>query len=185
MAIIETKKFALEVDQLIIESAKVEEAEEIIAFMKNVDQETDFLIREEGEFDLTVEQEEEFIRNKMRDRQEVFLKARLEGKIVGTVGFSTPKQQRYRHQGEFGMAVLKDYWGYGIGSNLLKVLIDWADQAGYSRICLRVDATNQRAREVYNRLDFKEEGLLEKNKRMKNGLYRDEIVMALINEDNL
>lgn len=185
MATIEAKNINLELGKLIIEAAKEEDAEEILELMKQLNQETDFLIREPGEFKLTVEQEREFIKKKREDDKEIFLTAKLEGKIVGTLGLSTDKMRRYSHKAEFGMAILKDYWGYGIGSNFLKVMLSWSEEKGYVKISLRVDATNQRAKEVYKRLGFKEEGLLEKNKYLGDGQYRDEIVMAIINKDNL
>lgn len=35
--------------------------------------------------------------------------------------------KRLAHKVEFGVGVMKEFWGYGIGKNLLQVSIDWAD----------------------------------------------------------
>jgi len=185
MALVSTKSYDLEIGELIIGSVQVGEAEELIEFIREVDRETDFLIREPGEFDLSIEEEEEFIKDKEENDKELFLKAKLDGRIVGTLGFSTEMHNRYKHKGEFGMAVIKDYWGYNIGTNLLKNLLKWSDNKGYAKISLRVDLKNQRAISLYKKFGFKEEGVLKKNKYIGNGEYRDEIIMARINKNNL
>jgi len=178
-------KFELEPGGLIICSAHEEDAEKIIAFMKQSVQETDFLAREPNEFGITVEDEKKFINNTIESERDIFLKAEVNGKIVGTLGFSTKKLNRYKHKGEFGMVVSKDYWGQGIGTKLLEILLDWADENGLVKISLRVDATNKQAIKLYEKFGFRKEGLLEKNREMKDGEYRDELVMALIIKYNL
>ncbi len=37
---------------------------------------------------------------------------------------------RFIHKVEFGVGVLKEYWGYGIGRSLLCESISWADANG-------------------------------------------------------
>ncbi len=56
--------------------------------------------------------------------------------------------------GEVGVAVLKEEWGRGIGSHLLRVLIRKAETAGYSRLHLTVKQDNIRARRLYLKFGF-------------------------------
>lgn len=100
---------------------------------------------------------------------------------MGTLGFTGNSLKRYRHQGQFGMAVLKEYWGRGIGSRLIDTLVEWANSVGITRITLQVDKTNLQAIALYKKFGFREEGTLIKDA-LVNGIYRDSIIMARICE---
>lgn len=49
--------------------------------------------------------------------------AEINEKIVGCLNFSGGPRQRIAHVGEFAVSVLKEYWGNGIGKELIKYLI--------------------------------------------------------------
>ena len=53
-----------------------------------------------------------------------------------------------------GIAVAPDYRGTGIGTNLLKLLKEYASGSGYERIRLDVIDTNEKARRLYERFGF-------------------------------
>ncbi|MGM0379070.1 MAG: GNAT family N-acetyltransferase [Bacillota bacterium] len=177
---IDTKKGKIKISQV-----NVEDAKNLIEFMKKVDLETDFLLRAPGEFNLTEKQEKEFIKKQNSDENSLFLKASLKNKVVATLGFSGEKNKRYSHKGEFGMAVLKEYWNLGIGSAFLNNLLKWADDNNLIKISLRVDATNEKAIGLYKKFGFEKEGLLKKNKCIGKDDFRDELVMAYFLENNL
>ncbi|CAH2213573.1 GNAT family N-acetyltransferase [Tepidibacter aestuarii] len=185
MALIDCKSHDIELGQLMIECAKIEDAEELISFTKQVDGETDFLNREPGEFNMSIEDEIKFIKNNRTDENSLFLTAKIKNKIVGTIGFSVPSFNRYRHKGQFGIALVKEFWGYGIGSKLLDTLIKWADSKGFVKITLDVDSTNQKAIKLYEKFGFIQEGYLRKDTFIGNGEYRDSIIMGRINDTNL
>jgi len=65
-----------------------------------------FYKREPGEFSLSIGQERDFIENKLRNDIEIFLIAKINGKIVGTLGFATIPYSRYKHKGCFGISIL-------------------------------------------------------------------------------
>jgi RimJ/RimL family protein N-acetyltransferase len=184
MAIVLANRYMLSIGELFIESATVEDAENIISFIKQVEIETDFLLREADEFNMTLENEKSFIDSKRNNEKEIFLAAKINGKIVGTLGFASSPYNRCKHKGQFGIAISKDFWGYGIGCKMLSLLVDWADRSGLTKITLEVDSNNERAIALYRKFGFEEEGLLKYDKYMGNGSYRDSIVMARINHHN-
>lgn len=185
MAIILQKKYTLSLGKLIIESAKLEEAEKIISFIKEVETETNFLMRESGEFNMSLENERKFIESKINNNKEIFLTAKVNGNIVGTLGFATSPLNRYQHKGQFGISISKKFWGYGIGSKLIETMISWADNNNFVKICLEVDSNNRRAMRLYQKFGFEQEGILKLDKHLETGIFIDSIVMARINIHNL
>ncbi len=161
-----------------IESPKIEDAEELIRFIKTVDIETDFLIREPDEFKFGLEDEQKFIQSKLESERDLFLKATYHGQIVGTLGFDVLTNKRYRHRGQFGIAIQKACWGKGIGKALMETLLEWCKQIGIEKITLEVDANNERAIELYKKYGFEQEGYLKNDKKMSDGSYRDSLIMA-------
>jgi len=182
MALVERQVYDIEIGKLIIESARIEEAKEIIIFVKAVDNETDYLMRETGEFNISIEEEKEFIRDKEKSYNSIFLTAKVNGKIVGTIGFSGNSLKRYRHKGQFGIAILKDYWNYGIGSKMLSVMLDWADKNEFKKITLEVDDINEKAIKLYQKFGFEIEGKLKNDKYLGNGEYRNSLIMARLKD---
>ena len=65
---------------------------------------------------------------------------------------------KVRHRAEFGISVVKKYWGLGIGKALLTSCIECAKTAGYSQLELKVVAENERAVSMYERAGFVEYG---------------------------
>lgn len=80
------------------------------------------------------------------------------------------------------MGVLKQYWGYGIGRNLLKASIDWADANGITKMILSgVLETNEPAIRLYKSLGFEIEGLLKRDRTLSDGKYYSTYMMARYN----
>ncbi|MFN2363711.1 MAG: GNAT family N-acetyltransferase, partial [Halarsenatibacteraceae bacterium] len=122
--------------------------------------------------------EEKFLKNMNQSENNIFIITRVDGRIAGNLGFTGSELNRYSHQGEFGMSVLKDYWGNGIGSLLIETLINWAEENGITRISLRVDEDNTRGQKLYEKFGFQQEGTLRNKKRLADGTYRNEYLMA-------
>lgn len=184
MAVLSANKYILNIGELVIESATIEEAENLISFIKQVESETDFLLREDNEFNMTLENEKEFIDSKRNNEKEIFLVAKVNGKIIGTLGFASSPFNRYKHKGQFGISVLKEFWGHSIGYKMLSLMIEWADRIGLIKITLQVDSNNERAIALYKKFGFEKEGLLKFDKYIGNGIFRDSIIMSRINYQN-
>lgn len=78
----------------------------------------------------------------------------------------------------FGVAIQKDLWGSRIGKELLAASIGWADQQGIQKMSLHVLETNEKAIRLYERHGFLIEGVLKNDKRLRDGLYYDTVVMG-------
>lgn len=110
----------------------------------------------------------------------IFLVAEVNEKVVGTLTFDGGKQSRVIHIGELGISILKEYWGYGIGENLISYLIEWSKENRIiKRIELRVRKDNIRAITLYKKLGFEEECIIRKDIFI-NGRFYNSLLMALL-----
>lgn len=147
--------------QLVIREAVPEDAERALLYIDEVAGETDNNSFGAGEFQLSVEEEANIIRQHGEKDNAVFLIAEIGGELVGMLNFSGGGRSRVRHQGEFGLSVRQKAWGHGIGRKLMETLIDWAKGTGIiKKINLGVRADNERAIALYKSLGFQEEGLI-------------------------
>lgn len=90
--------------------------------------------------------------------------AEVKGKVVGNLNFSGGPRERTSHVGEFGVSVLKEYWGNGTGEELIEYLINWSKGTGIIRkINLRVRNDNTRGIHLYRKLGFIEEGIIRRD----------------------
>jgi RimJ/RimL family protein N-acetyltransferase len=166
-------------ETVIIRKGIKSDARAMLDYIHIIGEESDFLTFGEGEFDKTIEQEENFIDNISNQNNALLIVAEAEGKIVGNLNFSGGPRPRIAHTGEFGVSVLKEYWGQGIGTKLITYLTDWAKQSGAVRkINLRARHDNYTAIELYKKLGFVEEGVITRDFLIKGQFY-DSISMGL------
>lgn len=178
MAILSPTTYNITLGTLIIESAKLTDAAALIELTKTIDSETEFLMRDSGEFKIDMKNEEILINSKRNSESELLLVARVNDKLVGTLRFSSNRYNRYKHKGQYVLSVLKDYWNQGIGTRMIEVMLAWADDYGFLKIKLEVDANNIRAIGLYKKMGFEEEGILRMDKYIGNGTYIDSIAMG-------
>jgi len=79
---------------------------------------------------------------------------------------------------ELRMGVRRDWQGKGIGAELLRFGVGWADGGAADRIELFVRAGNVRAIDLYHRFGFLEEGRLRRRVRLPGGEVQDDVLMA-------
>lgn len=154
------------------------DADELSQLRIIIDGETENLDREPGEGLLTPEDFEELFYKDSIAEKNLFLVAEVEGKIVGFTCCQGNELSRFRHKAEFGICILKEYWGYGIGKVLLENILLWVDTVGIEKITLTVVETNIKAIELYKRFGFVEEGLLIKDRIHKDGNYYNTVIMG-------
>lgn len=83
------------------------------------------------------------------------------------------------HRAEFGVSVLKEYWGLGIGRALTEVCIQCARDAGYVQLELNVVAGNARAVSMYKKFGFVEYGRNPKGFRSRTAGFQEIVYMRL------
>jgi RimJ/RimL family protein N-acetyltransferase len=155
-----------------------QDATELSELRVKIDGETEFLDREAGEDFLSPEDFEKIISQDLLAEASLFLVAEVEGKIVGFTRCVGNKLNRFKHKAEFGICILKEYWGHAIGKVLFENVINWSDNKGIEKITLTVVQTNTTAISLYKKYGFVEEGLLAKDRIHKDGNYYNTVIMA-------
>lgn len=158
------------------------DAIELSELRVKIDGETENLDRESGECLLTPEDFTTLIHDDSIAEKAIFLLAEAEGKIVGFARCVGSKLTRFRHKAEFGICILKEYWGHGIGRMLLENILAWADNSGIEKISLNVVQTNTKAIQLYQKYGFVEEGLLIKDRIHRDGNYYNTVIMGRLSK---
>lgn len=167
-------------EKVIIRKANTSDAKALIEYLNIIGGESDFLTFGMGQFGRSVEQEEDFIENALGKENVLFIIAEVNGEVVGNLNFSGGLRQRTAHVGEFGVSILKEYWGNGIGEELIKYLISWSKSSGIIRkINLRVRTDNTRGIKLYKKLGFLEEGVAKRDFLINDEFY-DSLLMGLL-----
>lgn len=110
------------------------------------------------------------------------LVACVNDQVIGEISLTKSNQPRLNHVAYMAMMVHKDYQNQGIGTLLIKAILELADQwLMVRRIELEVYEDNQRAIHLYEKHGFVVEGI-KKQAVIKEGKFANLCVMARINE---
>jgi RimJ/RimL family protein N-acetyltransferase len=156
----------------------VADAEELIALLPQTHTESDGLKYLPGEFKMTVEQERDFICQRLDNPKMVGFAAVVEERIAALAGAWTQDFRRLAHHAELGVTVVKEFWGLGLGRKMMEVVLDWGARRGLRKMYLQVFDHNDRAIRLYRNMGFVEEGRLREDILRGDGTYGDTIVMA-------
>ena len=156
------------------------DAQAMIDLMLGCYAETEFLTCTPEEFQVSVQDEVNFIRRFEASERECMIGAFVDGKLVGNASIRLAGgAKRIRHRATLGICVLRDYWGRGVGSMLMDAAVQTAQSAGYAQIELQVAADNARAIRLYERFGFEQYGRCPRALKRESG-YADEIEMVKI-----
>lgn len=108
----------------------------------------------------------------------IFVAVLEDGTVIGSAGLQVCTNPRMRHVGTLGMLVHTEFQNQGIGTALMKTVLELADNwLMLRRVELEVYADNQRAVRLYERFGFETEGR-KRQAAVKHGAYVDELLMA-------
>ncbi len=141
---------------------------------------TDYLLSYPDENSFDPEQEARFLEEKTNSSNEAELIAVVDGKIAGTAGIeAVGKKDKVKHRAEFGISVLKEYWGLGLGKALTQACIQCAKDAGYAQLELNAAAENDRALSLYRNMGFEEFGRNPGGFKSRTAGYQELVYMLL------
>lgn len=120
--------------EYIITRAVPEDAEELLASLKQVGGESDNLSFGPEGLPFSVEEEAAFLAQLQTSATSAFFVAKKEGKIVGNASFTGMARPRLKHRGEMGISVLRSEWGKGVGSALVEAVIHFAKNTAQAEI---------------------------------------------------
>lgn len=116
------------------------------------------------------------------DRHDFMIIDRASCRSVGIIGLSHI-DRKHRHA-EYGVLIGEvEARGKGLASEASRLLLDYAFRTlGLNRVYLHLFADNEAALRLYRKVGFEQEGVLRQHV-LKNGRFRDVIVMAILRDD--
>ncbi|MDR4347012.1 GNAT family N-acetyltransferase, partial [Bacillus anthracis] len=108
-----------------IRSAAETDAEQLSEIRVQIDGETENMDREAGEGFIDKIGFQNIIKTDSEESKNLFLVAEVHDRIVGFSRCEGSNLKRLSHKIEFGVCILKEFWGYGIGKSLLGQSIHW------------------------------------------------------------
>lgn len=178
--ILTEEKHMLNGKEIVLRSAKLDEAQMLIDYLKTVTGETRFLFCESDEVKDTVKEEEQFIREHNEARDALLILAFVDGEYAGNCSFEGKKgSRRVRHRAGIGIALFQKYTGFGLGRFLLERLLTEIRNLKFQQVELTVVGGNSRAYHLYESLGFKECGRILNANQYDDGSYDEDILMVL------
>ena len=165
--------------EIIYKEATASDAEKLLVHLHTVGAETDNLSFGKDDFNISPEKEARFIDRFKRSEKDLMLVAECDGIIVANAIVEREKIKRFSHRAEISLTVLRDFWGQGIGSELMKRMIEFARESGLHSLFLYARADNERAISLYERFGFEKTGRF-KDFFLINGSYFDAVYMQLV-----
>jgi RimJ/RimL family protein N-acetyltransferase len=151
---------------------KVDDGILMIDYLNSVASESDNLTFGSGDIEFTLDKQTSFLTSVLSCELNYYAVAKIDGIIIGNINFSAGLNPRIKHAGEFGISVLKKYWGNGIANELLTSLINWAKSTKcIGKINLQVREDNENAIKLYKKHGFEIEGLITRTFRIDGKYY--------------
>ncbi|MFC6169722.1 GNAT family N-acetyltransferase [Loigolactobacillus jiayinensis] len=146
-------------DEVTLRPATPADAAALLSLLGQLAQETPFLLTDIADLQVAVDVEAAQLQQLAQADNNVLFVAVLGDELVGMARVTASAAPEIQHIGEIGVAVLHEFWGYGLGTALLEEVLAWA-QANplIRRLELTVQERNQRAYQLYQKLDFQVEG---------------------------
>jgi RimJ/RimL family protein N-acetyltransferase len=172
------KRLTTKNEKITIRTVRIEDAPTIVTLHREIASEREFLITVLEEFNRTDEKQREWIQQLLENERETAFVAEVDGEVVGWIMFSSPNRARLAHTGSIGILIKKEYRNIGIGKLLIQAVLDWAtEHPTIEKVCLGVFETNTRARALYKKMGFIEEGRKIKEFKIGDNEYVDDILM--------
>lgn len=169
--------------EVIIKSAGPEDAMKVKLHREATANETHFMAREPEDGQLCLERITEILGSIAESDRDFMVNAYIGDELIGDLGVTLIRPHvKYLHRAYLGMSIRQMYTGMGLGSFMMQIALDQAKANGFEQVELGVYSDNDRARHMYNKMGFREYGMNPRAFKLKDGTYRDEIIMANIFE---
>jgi RimJ/RimL family protein N-acetyltransferase len=168
------------VDKIVLRTPKWEDLDYLLELINSVVAEGAEIGRNE---EVSREQEIDWLSgllSRLERGKTFFVVAEVKGKIIASSDIN--RQNGFqKHVGVVGIVIRKDFRELGIGTAMMRLLVEQAEKMGLKVLTLTAFASNKRAIHVYEKVGFIQTGLIPK-KHLKQGKYIDEVIMTKLLE---
>ena len=163
----------------VLHSPREEDINGTLEYLRRTAEETEFLLRcpeECGKY--TYESEKESFERMNAAPNEIMMICEVEGRIAGNCDIGFQNNIKTRHRANVAVALLKEFWGLGIGTKMFQEMIRLAKEGeNVLQIELEFIEGNTRARALYEKMGFRICGVRPDAIRLKNGTLLNEYIM--------
>ncbi len=155
------------------------DAQQMIDFRIRTAGESDFLLNYPEELEgYTLEKQLAFVHRMEMSENDFMAVAVVDGKIAGTCQISFTGRIKLKHKANIGIAILKEFWGLGIGSKMFREMLAQAkERKDVLQVELEVIEGNERAMALYRKFGFEIVAQKPDAIRLKDGTMLKEITM--------
>lgn len=166
--------------EAVLRSPIAEDAQGTLDYLHKTAEETDFLMRVPEECSrYTLEDEIALFEMKNASKNEAFIMCIVDGKVAGNCEIRFNNRVKTHHRAQIGIAILKDYWNLGIGTNMFEEMIRIAEEREeVTQIELEFIEGNDRGRALYEKMGFRIVGVHPNALRQRDGRYCNEYLMV-------
>lgn len=166
--------------EALLRNGEYADGEAVFVNFNEIHAETDYLLSYPDENSFDAQQEAEFLKEKTESPNEIEIVAVVDGVVAGTAGIEAVGSKcKLKHRAELGIAILKEYWGLGLGKALMEACIECAKEAGYTQLELNAVAENERAVALYKKMGFVEYGRNPRGFNSRVSGYQEVVYMLL------
>ena len=163
----------------VLHSPREEDVPGMLEYLVQSAGETDFLLRypeECGKY--TPEAEKALFERMNASETEAMLACTVDGRIAGNCQITWNRRIKTGHRASVAIALLKEFWGLGIGTRMFEEMIRIAEaDPAILQLELEFIEGNSRARALYEKMGFRITGVNPDAVRLKDGSFRNEYVM--------
>lgn len=179
--IVEERKFSLKDGrEAALRSANESDVQGMLDYLYISAGETEFILRYPEECKkYTPEGEKELFERINSSDNDAMLVCIVDGKVVGNCQINWTNNIKTGHRAKVAIALLKEYWNRGIGTEMFREMIRIAEEnPGIIQMELEFVEGNTRARALYEKMGFRITGVKPNAIRLKNGTLLNEYEMV-------
>jgi RimJ/RimL family protein N-acetyltransferase len=165
-------------EQLLVRSARSDDAHRIVDMKAAIMAEDVYTLTSPGEFTHSTERERQTIGECAEQSGYLYLVAEVANRVIGQLEFENGRWRKTAHAGMLSVYVDNDWRDRGVGTILLRSLLDWAmAHPMIEKVTLAVFSSNSRAIAAYKKCGFEEEGRCARDMKLDSGEYIDSVLM--------
>lgn len=165
--------------EVLLRSPEKTDAQAMLDYMRITSSETHFMARYPEECPTDAQWEYDFLDRIIPHAKSFMLVAILDGELVGGCSVMAYNGHiKTCHRSSLGISIKQKACDSGLGTAMIDAALCQAKENGFAQVELGVFEDNPRARHVYEKLGFQEQGRTLRAFRLKDGTYRDEIQMV-------
>ncbi len=165
--------------EITIRSAVISDAEKLLATIKEYINDSEYIPKKTSEITITVAQERDWISSFIEKQNSLLLIAEYDQEIIGNLDITGSSRIMMQHTGVIGMGMQAAWRNSGLGTELMKAAIAWAEKNPILELLwLQVYTANVLGLSLYRKMHFTENGIIQ-NYFKHNGKYYDNLTMSL------